>query len=428
MANRDTFNIWNSIWNRVSTLIGGSFNVESPFGSRLAAIDQDTTIYVSATGKDTNPGTLDRPFLTIPAALEYLKSFRIEATVTVQVGAGNFGGFMISGLSLGNNGSVIVQGTLGTIAGEGVATGSSKAGVTLTLTDATKNWTVNEHKGRVVRVMSGTTAVYQICSGNTATTIDIITSLVGSTGNVYEIYSHDTVINAAGSFGGLSSSIMFGTNSGEILSSTAIMASRLKVTAGTIRFRNSSTGQLVLVNSTQVVATGGGYVATVTSCHFDTATSSITTTASNQSFGSLVLTNSSFIRGVSFGGALQARINNSKFAGTTGAGIAVIGPAATVVASGSVDISGYATGISCIESGWVGSDVAAGVPVIWIGTGNTLGYSATRGGVIQIPSTSTLASATDISVDGTTSTYAAFRALTPKVFPATNSYCSYVYE
>ena len=56
---------------------------------------------------------------------------------------------------------------------------------TTLIVDPTKNWTVNEHKGRIIKLdIAGTapTSQYRVITSNTATTITVATIVAGVNG------------------------------------------------------------------------------------------------------------------------------------------------------------------------------------------------------------------------------------------------------
>lgn len=170
----------------------------------------DLTLYVESTGSDSNPGTQSSPFLTIQAAINSLPK-RIKHIVNIKVGAGNFQGFKIVGFTSSSISGTTAYGisilgalaaitpTTGTATGifTGVTAGSSNTATMSILTDGTQTWTVNDLKGKMIQILTGTGAgtILPIIS-NTATTITPASTSTGSIGGTYAIIDWTTVITS----------------------------------------------------------------------------------------------------------------------------------------------------------------------------------------------------------------------------------------
>lgn len=118
---------------------------------------------------------------------------------------------------------------------------------------------------------------------------------------------------------------------------------------------------------------------------------------------------------------------------TGGTGIQVVGVSDGLTAqstTGAVNASDCTTAILLSGRSRLGnSQVSAGSSVVIHGTNNGTALSCNTGSAMHLSSTSTITGTTEISVDGVTSTIAAMRANSPKIFPLTpNPYGSYVYE
>ena len=129
MANNT--NKLNDIWGKVLDFFGYR-DLPNPWLSNTT-IDEPLTLYVETTGNDLNPGTQDRPFKTIQAAIDSLVGKQIVANVTIRVGAGEFDGVYIGGLSFRENTTnqqgpaLMIQGAdmaLVDVGGAGTNTGS----------------------------------------------------------------------------------------------------------------------------------------------------------------------------------------------------------------------------------------------------------------------------------------------------------------
>lgn len=472
MANLDTFKAWNSIWDRVSTIVGGSFNVESPFGALPSVIDAPTTLYVETTGNDKNSGTQSSPFRTIQAAINYVTKFRLAAVTQIQVGIGNFTGFVIPPIELisGASGLLAINGTSVTTGISG--TGSVAAGTTnAVLTDGTKSWTVNEHVGSLVRYStnSGSTWSWSPVISNTATTLTLPLSQSGTF--LYEIYTYGTVIDtavtylgdsfAAGAENLLTSSstscvAVMGPNAGQgqtaqiVLRQLKLLASSTATclitrSSGTVQIdscwlgRSSGTANVftnvgngcvsILFRSYLMGAVAHSTFAsapatTMTGCVLNGG--GTTATAISLTYGQLALASCAISNyttsGITFAqGAFATLISNCSFTSC----VTGISLSRAHINLSACTFSSLTTGISAVGRS----------NVLWTGTLSTFtsctnGALATTGSIIQIPSSTTFTTVTnELSVDGTASTVAAMRALTPKVFPGTpNAYGSYVYE
>lgn len=211
MANLTTLRTWNYIWDRLANFISGgnAVGTESPFGGDPVVIDTAMTLYVDpATGSDSAPGGPDRPFATVQGAANYLKGFDIGAPVTISVAAGTYtGDTVISDLHfVGRSASLTITGpttwTAATL-GSGSATGSvtsyaapvSGSATVGTLTDSTQTWTVNALKGLFVKMTSGAlTGVRKVIMSNTATGVDIGVTLGAVTGGMTYAIERPAVI------------------------------------------------------------------------------------------------------------------------------------------------------------------------------------------------------------------------------------------
>ena len=160
----------------------------------------DITLYVKATGSDSNDGlTVPTALLTIQAAVDKIPKL-IKHKVVIEVGAGNFGAFRVSGFSLSTwvgdgadyqftiRGAAFIAWTPAT----GLGSGTSTGGTTNTLIDAGGGWTVNNLRGKWVYVNSE----WLIIRSNDATSFETIgISASTMSGKAYVIQDHSTFIN-----------------------------------------------------------------------------------------------------------------------------------------------------------------------------------------------------------------------------------------
>jgi len=169
-------------------------------GTVATVTDRAITLYVRTDGADTNTGLVDTAggaLLTVQAAIDKLPKFIRHAT-TINIGAGNFAGFTLTGNiieGLGNQGLTIrgaayVAFTVATGTNSGTATG----GTTTTLIDGGQTWTVNNLRGKILKVGSE----YLIIRKNDATSIETVGAFGTSTsGKAYNIMDWGTNLNSA---------------------------------------------------------------------------------------------------------------------------------------------------------------------------------------------------------------------------------------
>lgn len=463
MANRDTVNVWNSIWTRVSTLVGGAYNAESPFGARTPVIDQNTTIYVETTGNDQNDGlTINRPLRTIQRANELLASYDIRADVIVKVGAGSFDGFVCSvGANYRStpnaNASVRFQGsTVDQVVG--TQTGGSRTGVLFTMSDSTKVWTVDQFKDMLIERVNGTTTSYYPIVSNTATDIVFVSPFASFTSSAYRVVSLATTIGPTRIFAnGASSLTSFnGGTSIEILSESAVpgatiielfninsteSASAFGRTVNCTNPKASVTLRYCKVTNGGIAVRAGvmvmrGTIIIIPSTGFATSGFIMQTSTATQASAHAALIADSYIYGtgnfadglVSWG-PFHCTVGSTYFKGCSNHGIDTRSGtiALTTVQFDNCGVAlSMGGGARTLVDGLYSNNNSG---CTLFGTGNTVGINCFQGGAAKIAATSTLTGTTEVSIDGTGSTLAAMRALTPKVFPATpNGFCSYIYE
>lgn len=469
---------WNYIWDR---LTGSGFS--NPFGAQQLVIDESLTLYVATTGNDNNPGTQNRPFLTIQAALDYIKQFEIAHTVTVSVEAGNFAGFSLNNINCDKYlGNLLIQGTLSTLdsgtATSGTAIVTSGATVYPTLVDSGKAWSVNAFKGKWVNITSGALVgnTYLIAS-NTPTALTVIsqTSFASIAASTYEIV--DTLTNITTAIN--SPVILSGAPSASAVPSVAVAVNSANLHNLTIKalnvvsltclqtspviWQNCAFTQLsnraifldaFVLSATSATVDPIGHILYAANCYFK-----VISAISPFSAGSLRLGTCLVERQDATGGTLisssytipnrishilfrEVLLDNNNASGSTGIILSnsiaslrnvIIQNSTTAISattSSSVSLFTSLSIVNCTTgiSATLRANVVTTSPVI--GSGVTNAYVLTKGAVVNIPASSSLTGSTaDISVDGVTSTLAAYRALSPIVFPAVaNAYGSYVHQ
>lgn len=457
-------------------------------GITRPSIDTALTIFVETTGSDTTgDGTYTRPFRTIQKAIDSLgDGVLIKAEITIQVGIGSFGGFTFDQSKyryVGTPGvnniprGIRIQGTmvaptLTTGTASGTATGAATTDGARVFTDSGQNWTIDELKGKFLEISSSKIPIVS----NTATTITTSTSL-GIAAGAYKIWDHGTIIDSGLQY---ASSGAAGTSIGRV----AIIGNTDASTASFFEFREIRVDSTGLSSGNSVVTMRGQSNAIrMTSCELRRTSATAVTLLSalnNYAAATHCFFNHPDANASSFGmtynqdggpawcyflrGGIGVNISNlghsspaigsvtsSTFEGcttginhrmsaqmnivatcrflncTTGVAVAsgtfTVGAALTGTAGGALFFFSGCT--TCLQVS-NGSHVFFGNST---GTGNTNGIVATAGARIQVSASATLGASTELSVDGATSTLAAMRASSPKVFPTTpNAYGSYIYE
>jgi hypothetical protein len=171
-------------------------------------VDDYPVIYVDSTGNDSNIGSPGSPLKTIQAALSSLVGHEIKSSVTIRI-SGTWSGFSISGFQGGGvssgfkNGIAIDGGTALATLTTGVNAGTAGFGTnstTLVKPGAAANWTVNNLRGKFVKITSGAAAgteshpVLRPILSNTTTNLTIhpITGLNDT--SVFEIVEPNATI------------------------------------------------------------------------------------------------------------------------------------------------------------------------------------------------------------------------------------------
>ncbi len=173
------------------------------------------TFFVDPTGNDANACTASgtNACLTIQGALNKAPKL-LRHNVTVNVAAGNYAGFIISGFTVDpsvqkTTAGILINGVLGNVTPTtGSATGTATAGsagalataVFGTLTDSGATWTVNDAAlvGKLITITGGTGSgqVRVVCS-NTATVITICGTWTAPTGtSTYALQAPTSIITS----------------------------------------------------------------------------------------------------------------------------------------------------------------------------------------------------------------------------------------
>lgn len=456
-------------------------------GITRPSIDTALTIFVETTGSDTTgDGTYTRPFRTIQKAIDSLgDGVLIKAEITIQVGIGSFGGFTFDQSKYKHVGTpgvnniprgIRIQGTmvaptLTTGTASGTATGAATTDGARVFTDSGQNWTIDELKGKFLEISSSKIPIVS----NTATTITTSTSS-GIAAGAYKIWDHGTIIDSGLQY---PTSGAAGTSIGRI----AIIGNTDASTTSFLEFREIRVDSTGLSSGHAVVTMRGQTNAVrMTSCELRRTSATAVTLMSvlnNYAASTFCFFNHPDANASSFGlnYSHEGGASGCYFLrGGTGIIISSLGRSASVGSVTSSTFEGCATGINhrlsaqmnivatcrflnCTTGVAVASDtftvgaaltgtaggaqfffsgcttclqVSNGAHVFFgnsTGTGNTNGIVATVGARVQVSASATLGASTELSVDGATSTLAAMRASSPKVFPTSPSaYASYIYE
>lgn len=182
-------------------------------GPLLVATPAALTFYVDPTGNDSNPCTSSgaSACLTIQAAINKAPKM-LRHQVTVNVAAGSYKGFYVSGFTMDpsvqqSNGGILIDGTISnsTTLATGTATGTATSGSTGSgvtfgvLNDTGQAWTVNDLRGRFVTITAGTGAgQFFVIDTNTATSLTVagFFSAIDAT-SVYAIQDATSLITTA---------------------------------------------------------------------------------------------------------------------------------------------------------------------------------------------------------------------------------------
>lgn len=225
------------------------------------------TYFVDPTGADTNNCTTSgtSACLTIQGALNKAPKL-LRDQVTVNVAAGSYAGFIISGFTTDTGvqqatGGLLINGalvnsTLATGSATGTATGagqSAGAGSTFgVLCDSTATWTANDLRGRFVTTLNPANAAL-VVSSNTATCITIVGTwalpVAGST--TYAIQDPSVTITSPANLAAPAGAPAQPIAAGIIIDTGSMMYNQPAILVRNIRVANTT-------GSTGVLAGGDG--------------------------------------------------------------------------------------------------------------------------------------------------------------------------
>lgn len=428
----------------------------------------DLTFYVDPLGNDANQCTAvtTDACLTIQGALNKAPKL-LRHRVTVNVASGNYAGFTISGFTedpsvqRATAGIALIGPALTNVTpATGTATGTASAGsagsnTTFgTLTDGTQTWTVNDFRGKLIEILTGTGAgQIRAIASNTATAITIAGAWTAPTGtSTYAIRNNGAIVttpaalipNSITGSAVLSAGIQVVNNN--FASSTSTSGGNISIqnigvaTAGAAPLNVSGP---VSVWFSQMVTSGGamsssaGASLVTSSCAFtSTAQTILVSTGSRITFGSSYLSGTTGATALT-GATMQITVSASQINTTsscmslnTGAGIGLTATSVRCDCNSGANSAAIAVGSSNPTAGFSPSSITAsvnsGLDVTnctvalsanegsistnpgTVLSGNALSYAAqaSNGGKIRMqPSLATITSGTaDLSLDGATAT------------------------
>lgn len=430
-------------------------------------------LFVDTAGNDANACTSAgaNACLTIQGATNKVpKGVRNPALITV--GAGSFtagayvdGFWMSSELNDPTSGSYLqYDGTLAnaTVA-TGTATGTATGGTAGTpptangtLVDGAQTWTVNDLRGKIIEILTGTGAGQrQQIRSNTATSIEIVGDWTAPVaGSTYRVADSVTLITGSLALPAQNSFTASAASSGAFIigstprADTGVTIRWMKFTTtgvavsnrggGVVRLNENfftagtTSNYLTMAGGSAVIARNFWGVSATTNIFaigfLSTAFTVITSTedyfrgggtgraigiATQQRF---VATNSEFenlehgIR-TQFGDLVLSGVRfdtiTGECLGSNASGFTTAQMGQTSILLTTANFANCGTAIRVDGSNVVTAQVITGAT-------NTTIYSIQQGGIVQEGATSSVTGTTEINLDGTTYTIAALRALTPK--------------
>lgn len=414
-----------------------------------APITAALTLYVTTAGNDlTGDGSIGNPYRNPQAALNSLVGVTLFAPVIVSVGAGTFDGFQIPTLVYVGLGSLTVAGTTAnaTLA-TGTATGTATATGSGTLTDSGQTWTADALAGKILQHMLAGVVTYSKIMSNTATVITLGPTSTPTAATTYAILDNVSVLTANAALPGstttLAVSIATQGNNGQPLANGAALTvknfaiSPSGATQGSIRIYGSG-AQCVIDQCTINLSNGahsvlvGGSVAITNCSFFSTAAVNPISQTAQMLPGNVTITTCYFNHTVSSAGVNVASgdwtISTCVFACTVASGSTINISTSAKLPTVNVSSCRFTSSANIVTAPVPCFVLVQGTPLV-ASSGNTNGIVASKGAHVQVASTVALGATNEISVDGSVTTLAAMRALTPKAYPASpNAYGTVVYE
>ena len=444
------------------------------FLRREAITDRALTYFVSTTGSDSNTcTTVGSPCLTVQKAISKIPRI-VRHPVSITLAAGTYTtGFVVDGFSFEpytnptNGAYVNIEGTLiNATPATGTATGTATAGTAGTpgsttwgtLTDSGQAWTVNDLRGKLIEITGGTgSGQIRSIDSNTATSITIAgtwTAPVNGS-STYAIRDWGTILTGAiatpanirDAAAANTSTILIGSNQSSLSGPYSIGIQKMKfASAGSGNGVQLRQGQQALLRYNNFSISGGNAVNLVG----DGALGLYYNTANLVAGGVWILSQGTWVTGgfidgnVVVGGSTGFRFNsvdqviltNTAIRNVSGDMIRwsrstnlTLSALILDTSSGGFGIdsdnnsAASAMGVLRITASTISGCASGGVRQNGVGllqmtnvTGTNTGPGITviNGGRVQISSATAVTGSSDISVDSSTLTYAALRALSPK--------------
>lgn len=459
---------------------GGGLRTGVLVGTRTRETTGALTYYVETTGSDgNNCNSAPTPCLTIQGALNKVpKTLRHPTTISVGLGTFSAGAYIDGFLSDSelndpNSGAFLtISGTLqnatlatGTATGTATSGTAGSVGVYGTMTHTGQVWTINDLKGKILYLTGGTGSAteanrYRVIYSNTATVVTIVNAftIAPDSSTTYQIADWGTVISGvlgtpkdtnASTGSATSYSFQVGATSAP---TSPVTFQRLKFTGTNAIRANASTVTATEINvspsSTGILLSGGTF-----SLNRSYLYMSGTSALVSLSDGAKITVANTYFRGNSSGVGVNSS-SASRINATSGEFDALT--SGVVIGSGveaSLIGTHFHSTTNCI---WAGSDIPsaigsyaastqrvslAGVYLFTCGTGiyadtgsnfvsssgvdgntNTTIISAKNGASVQINSSWIVTGTTEITIDGTNTTFAVLRAATPKHVKDSNTF------
>jgi hypothetical protein len=460
----------NESWQKMLTEVGyPNGGPELTTLLQLVGTTEAMTLYVDgANGSDRAAGTQDKPLKTIQAVFDLLPR-TVNHAVTINIAAGTYaealtiGPIIVSSLviiTINGAAQELVVPTTGTATG--TVTSVSNTSIPLpTVTDSVQTWTVNELRGRILRI--GTNQDRVIVS-NTSTTLTFDRPLsTVSVGNAYQILTPSTIISSPVTVrdilgGGTINIVDIDFSSAPAANIYALTLrncpGRINLRQCRVRKTNNTAGGALLCSSSSLSLSSTFIESMSSGASIGLA---VTTASGNDSYissspGFYVLNSHasnassvvSFIDSYMHNGPFVAETTSTTAASvvsitgnsrTTAAGLSSTGALATLAPVGHTgigvkvaDSTSFTALPSCLNTSRlyvvnsatglsVNSEGAKFVASSETSFNNcTNGIVVTRGASVQLPATNTFTTVTnELTIDGTISTYATLVAAVPSV-------------
>lgn len=413
----------------------------------LKTIGVPTTFYVETTGNDLNPGTADKPFKTVQAAIDSLRGSTITAAVTIKIGIGQFDGFFVgSDFTLASpSGALKIEGT--EVQFDEVVT-TSASGFTGEIICNTRDLTAIPNGSFVDSPDYGLSGfIYPTIDHSGTDRISTMLPLTISSGKTFRFYTMGTEILATAVdplFSNTKGAVGVRRNVDSLYAQLTL--SKLKVnatTSSTRAFMLAGSMYLNMIDYTVGGSASASYLpqdAQISASVFRiSGTSRTAWTAAQRNRTSFNITASyvdgtgsttgTFLgmgqAGTSFYGTCSIPFRNVAYPMVT-SGTSPSFNTKTVSIFSASTFTGCTTCYSFTHPGCTVYVYQTTTPWFYSPGSNTTFVLVTKGAVAQIDAGVSAASSTELSIDGATNTLATMRAASPKLL--TNTYGTLVYE